>query len=100
MHRNDGVFSGRANCQGHATTNTWYLNLNDPMTWTSGPELSQGRGYLSCSLISWPSPQIVIVGGGDINPDGLSKKTDIIDLKKNSAVQGPDLPKYLSGHTQ
>ena len=67
--------------------NTWYLNPKDPNNWTRGPNLSQGRSDLTCSLITKPSPQIVIVGGYDKNND-LSKRTDILDLNKNSAVQG------------
>ena len=44
------------------STSTYYLNL-DTNTWTAGPDLTQARKDLTCSLISKPSPQIVIVGG-------------------------------------
>ena len=44
------------------STSTYYLNL-DTNTWTAGPDLTQARKDLTCSLISKPSQQIVIVGG-------------------------------------
>ena len=66
---------------------TWYINPNDPKKWTRGPNLSQGRSDLTCSLITKPSPQIVIVGGYSKNNDP-SKRTDVLDLNTKTAVQG------------
>ena len=65
---------------------TWYVNLNSKK-WIRGPDLSQGRSDLTCSLITKPSKQIVIVGGFT-KDNNLSKRMDVIDLNKNSAVRG------------
>ena len=66
---------------------TWYINPNDPKKLTRGPNLSQGRSDLTCSLITKPSPQIVIAGGYSKYNDP-SKRTDVLDLNTKTAVQG------------
>ena len=64
---------------------TFYLNL-ETKQWTRGPDLRQGRAYLTCSLITKPSPKIVIVGGSYMDSSSFSKSrftsnhVDIIDL--------------------
>ena len=74
-------------------TDTWYLNL-DTKTWTRGPNLSQGRSSLSCSLINKPSPQIVIAGG--MGTTGPSDVVDILDLETNTMTVGKFLIAYIS----
>ena len=49
---------------------TWYLNL-DGDNWTPGPKMTQGREDLTCSLVTKPSHQIVLVGGN------IGKRTGI-----------------------
>merc|ERR1719493_181705 len=64
---------------------TFYLNL-DTKEWTRGPDLSVARYTLTCSLISKPFPQIVIVGGW---PSGEIVET--LNLATNKITRGPDL---------
>ena len=66
---------------------TWYLHLDtNPKKWTPGPHLGQARSGLTCSLITDPSPQIVIVGG--VTSTGFSNRVGILDLDKNSIMPG------------
>ena len=61
---------------------TFYLNL-ETKEWTRGPDLSLGRHTLTCSLISKPFPQIVIVDGWP-----TTKLVEILNLATNELTRG------------
>merc|ERR1712117_543668 len=74
---------------------TFYLNM-DTKKYTRGPDLTLGVHAFTCSLISKPFPQIVIVGGR--RSDASSHKTvQILNLATNTFTKGPDIP--LEGGT-
>jgi len=72
---------------------TFYLNL-ETKEWTRGPDMSLGRHTLTCSLISKPFPQIVIVDGWP-----TTKLVEILNLATNELTRGPDLPFGVHYHT-
>ena len=66
---------------------TWLLDLDsNPMAWTRGPDMSTGREALTCSFITDPSPQIVIVGGE--TSTGYSNSVEILNLDNNLITRG------------
>ena len=66
---------------GETFKNTYYLNL-DNKQWIRGPDMTRTRYTFTCSLITKPTPQIVIVGGA------ITDSVEIINLETNTATAG------------
>ena len=72
---------------------TFFLNINTKQ-WTRGPALTFGRSALTCSLITKPFPQIVIVDGYAYTPraqgasQGGNKIVEILNLATNELTRG------------
>jgi len=96
-----GGLSGEG--QGLALNDTYYLNI-DTKQWTQGPDLTLARSYLTCSLITKPFPQIVIVDGYADRPNQAgNKRVDILNLQTNELTKGQDIPtqgKGVYGHSE
>jgi len=76
------------------STDTYYLNI-DTKQWTQGPDMTVKRCWFSCSLITKPFPQIVIVAGY-----GAGRAVDILNLETNELTSGQDFPVGIHGHSQ
>lgn len=63
---------------------THFLNLVTKQ-WTPGPDLTVPRQQFSCSLVTKPSPQIVIVGGR-FHTNTWTNSVEIIDLDANTTT--------------
>lgn len=66
---------------------TYFLNL-ETKQWTRGPDLDVRRYQLSCSLVTKPFPQIVMVGGILDGSSTFSKHTSILNLESNTITKG------------
>lgn len=68
---------------------TYYLNL-DTNTWTRGPDLSQARKGLSCSLMTEPFLGVVMIGG-EKQGGGAVDTVDILNLETNEMATGKEV---------